>query len=427
MKKLTILLGALLICSVLIFSQNRESINGLVLYKSEVSSYDTLKNYLKKELNINLQVDYVVDDNEISEEHDFWEYPKVQLINKLNNNNIDLLLDIPNEYLRDSMKDEKLLKLDNYIDTRNIYPAIIDKSKEIGNGSMYFISPYFSSNFIMINENLFEKLNIPIPNEIKSWQDVLKILKDIKSSIKDNNISDIYPLSLGMNGTESFFQDFEVLTTPFNLSVKSEGTIYGDDKWMNVFSFFMNLYKDYGVHKTINTSDMFIDDKIAMKFIQGIEIMNYKDSMGKYKVFETPSYKGFEDKIYLNTTDISIPANAPNKENALKILNHFFSKEFANKGADGRLFGMYPFVSYVDKEILDKCRDFYNLKNPNVLYPDKSGYANKNEFILFNDYVNYQQSQREVIPNIINGKISIEDGFKEIKDRYSQTIKNISK
>lgn len=196
---------------------------------------------------------------------------------------------------------------------------------------------------------------------------------------------------------------------------------------MDVFAFFMNLYKDYGIHKTINTADMFIDDKIAMKFVQGIEIMNYKESMGKYKVFEIPSYKEFKDKIYLNTTDISIPANAPNKENALKILNHFLSKEFANKGVDGRLFGMYPFVSYVDKEILDKCRDFYNLKNPNVLYPDKPGYANKNEFILFNDYVNYQQSQREVIPNIINGKISIEDGFKEIKDRYSQTIKNISK
>lgn len=418
MKKIMMSLGVLLLFTLPLFHQNRESVNGLVLYESEVSSYDTLKKYLNEELDINLNVDYVIDDSETFEKSDFWEYSKTQLSKKLNDNKIDLLLDIPNEYLRDCIENEKLLKLDNSIDIHNIYPAIVDKSREVGNNSIYFISPYFSSNFIMINVQLFEELNIPVPNEIKSWQNVSEILSDVKSSIESNNIDNIYPLSLGINGIESFFQDFEVLTTPLNLSVKSGRTIYDDEKWIDVFSFFMNLYKEYGIHETINTPTMFVDDKIVMKFVQGSEITNYTNSMDKYKVFEVPSYKGFEDKVYINTVDISIPANAHNKENALKVLNHFLSKEFASTSVDGRLFGLYPFVSYIDDEILHKCSNFYNLNNPSILYPDKPGYANKHEFISFSDYVNYQQSQREVVPDIISGKISIEDGFNEIKKRY---------
>lgn len=223
-----------------------------------------------------------------------------------------------------------------------------------------------------------------------------------------------------MNGIESFFQDFEVVTRPLNLSVKSDGTIYNDEKWIDVFSFFMNLYKEYGVHKIVNTAEMFIDDKIVMKFVQGSEIINYKDFMDNYKVFQVPSYKGFEDKVSLETVDIAIPTNAPNKENALKAMKYLLSKEFAKEGVDSRLFGIYPFVSYIDEEIIDKYRNSYNLNNPNVLYPVKPGYANKHEFVLFNDYANYQSLQREVVPDIIRGKISIEEGFNKIKRRYSE-------
>ena len=108
MKKLIILFGILLICTIVIFSTNKENINGLVLYKSEVSSYDTLKKHLNQELGINLNVDYVIDENGTFEEYDFWEYSRVQLTNKLNENDIDLLLDIPNEYLRDYIKNENI-------------------------------------------------------------------------------------------------------------------------------------------------------------------------------------------------------------------------------------------------------------------------------------------------------------------------------
>ena len=423
MKKIIILLGVLIICTVVIFSQdkesvNEESVNGLVLYKSEVSSYGTLKTYLSTELGVNLEIDYAVDDSEIINDSDFWEYSRIQLTNKLKNNNVDLLLDIPNEYLRDYIENESLLKLDDYINIDTIHPAVVDKSRKIGNGSIYFISPYFSSDFLMVNTKLFDELKVPIPSEIKFWQDVPKILSNIKTSIEDNGIEDIYPLSLGMNGIESFFQDFEVLTAPLDLSIKSGRNIYGDERWLSVFSFFMDLYKEYGVHETIDTMDMFLDDKIVMKFVQGPEIMRYKDFMDKYKIFEVPSYEGFEDKVFLNTTDISIPLNAPNKENALNVLNHFFSKEFANKGIKSRLFGIYPFVSYVDDGILDKYRELYNLNEPSVIYSDKPGYANKHEFILFNDYFNYQEVQREVVPDIIRGNISIEDGFHKIKSKY---------
>ena len=133
MKKVIAFLTVIFIFVLIVLFQNsKETINGLVLYESEVSTYNDLRKHLKKELNINLKIDYIVDDNKIAEFDDFWKYTMEQLEIKLKTDNIDLLLDIPNEYLREYIDNDKLLRLDNYIDTSNIYTSILDKSKAIG-------------------------------------------------------------------------------------------------------------------------------------------------------------------------------------------------------------------------------------------------------------------------------------------------------
>lgn len=422
MRKKIVILGFIFVCILIIGIQvNKETVNGLVMYKSEVSTYNNLKNHLRKELNINLNIDYVVDDSDMAKFDDFWGDTRSQLEVKLNDENIDILLDIPNEYLRGYIDENKLLKLDNYVDTQNVYTSILDKYKEIGNGNIYFISPYFSTNFLMINTEVFDRLNINPPNEIIYWQDIVNILEKIKYSIEENNRYEIYPLSLGINGIESFFQDFESLIRPLNLPIKSNNRIYENEDLYDVFSFFMNLYKDYGISKEIYTPELFINDKIAIKFVQGSELFIYEDYMDKYKVFEVPSYRGFEKQNFLGTLDISVLQSTKNKESSLKLLNYLMSKEFAYKNINEYLFGGYdikPFASYFDKEIIDKYKDKYNLDNPEVIYSNKPGYENIDDFKMFGDYANFQQASREVVPNIINGKISIEDGFDDIKKRY---------
>lgn len=422
MKKVAILIGVFLIILGMVFHNNKQTVRGLVLYKSEVSNYNSLKNDLKKEIGVNLKIDYLIDEYDIPDNYDLWKYTSEQLTNKLNTGNIDLLLDVPNEYLRDHIENKNLLKLDKFLNNDNIYPAIIDKSKKIGNGNIYFISPYFQTNFIMINTDIFNQLDVPVPKEIKSWDNVLDILSDVKSSIIEKN-KDIYPLSLGMNGIESFFQDFEVLTRNSNIPIKSNNNIYEDEKWVDIFSFFMTLYRDYGIHDEIYTPELFIDDKIAVKFVQGSEIDMYKDSMKKFKVFEVPSYKDFKDEVYLQTVDVSIPSNSKHIDSTLKVLNYFFSEEFNNKSIDEPLFGMYPFVSYIDNKIIEKYEKKYKLDNPSVIYSDKPGYANKHEFVLFDDYAAFQQSSREVIPNIINKSTNVKDGLNDINKKYLEYLK----
>ena len=420
MKKI-FFLPILLTCLIIFLFQHKENVNALVMYKSEVLNYNILKKYLKDELDINLKIDYIVDDKKEIDNYDIWEDTKEQLKNKLKDNKFDLLLDIPNEYLREFIEDKKLLKLDDKINIENIYPSIIDKSRKIGDGNMYFISPYFSNNFLLLNKNVFKNLELNIPSEIKSWNDILEISSKIKSKIEYHKYTDIYPLAFGMNGLESFFQDFEVLTRPLNLPIKSNNTIYDDKKWFDVFSFFMNLYKEYSIDKEVYTPQLFLNDKIAIKFVKGLEMDLYKDSMSNYEVYEIPSYKGFKNQIFLETLDISIPQNSLNKELALKILNHILSKEFAYKSLNENFFGeynIYPFVSYIDNNILDEYKNKYNLKNSNIIYPNKDGFSNINDFSSINDYILFQEASREVIPNIILNKISIEDGLLEIKKRY---------
>lgn len=399
----------------------RETVKGLVLLKSNVENYKALQDMVKKEYNIKLKIDYAADELDYNIEDDFWKFINNKLDEKLKNEDIDLLLDIPNEYLTELINNDKLLKLDDYIETENIYTAIIDKSKKIGNGNIYFVSPSFSTNFLMVNKQLAKELDISIPDDISTWSDFEKVLRNSKIKLNDNKINDIYPLAFGINGKESFFQDFEILTRTSKLPIKSDGIIYENEEWNEHFSFFMNLYKNYSIDKEIYTPDLFNDNKILFKITNGTELDLYKDNFEKYEILKVPQFNENADIAYLETSDFSIMKEGKNKDNSLKVLNYLMGKDFAKYSVESTYsIGNKPLVSYIDEDIIDIYNNKYNIKDSKAIYGYKNGYAHNEEFPTFDEYCEFQRINRDIINKIINGSIDIYDGFDEIKKQQNK-------
>ncbi|MGF9912839.1 extracellular solute-binding protein [Paenibacillus ehimensis] len=90
--------------------------------------------------------------------------------------------------------DGKLYQLDDVIrqdkfDVENILPSVIEQIKAKGNGNIYGLAPFFYSQALFYNKDLFEKYGVPLPKNKMSWDEVLDLAKRFpKDGQGDNRI-----------------------------------------------------------------------------------------------------------------------------------------------------------------------------------------------------------------------------------------------
>ena len=97
--------------------------------------------------NFKINYKYIFDDTKSNfSTSNLWKDIELFLADESNLRDIDVLFDIPYEYLSYLIKDNKLVDLTNKIDKStldNTYYPIIDISKKAGGGNIYFLSPTY--------------------------------------------------------------------------------------------------------------------------------------------------------------------------------------------------------------------------------------------------------------------------------------------
>lgn len=426
-KKLTklIILLVLIILPILISILNfrNEKINALVLYKSDLEQLQDISSDITANTNIKINYKYMFDDTKDDfDSSNLWKDIENFLSEESNLKDIDVLFNIPYEYKSDLIKNQKLVDLTNKIDKNileNTYKPIIDVSKNAGGGKIFFLSPAYSTQFIITDKNFISKSS----KEYILWDE---INEELKKKEKGCNI-----ISYGPGGLDGISTDLEILLVGLSRNFIEEGKIYTDQKLENEFEKLITIYKDYGYKKTYaddmdeNGISIYNDEVLARVIYppQLEEFISQKD-MSNYTIYPSPTFDGLESTVNIRfNINYSILSSSKKENKSLKVLSYIMSKKFSEKIIKEEL--IIPsgeFASYIDSDTKELYNKKFNLENTNFIYSGTKGALNKNQFTL-KEYYTYHKVNSEIIPEIIEGKISIEDGISKIKKEFVKELK----
>lgn len=214
----------------------------MVLYRSSIDELAPLSSDITENTNIKINYKYILMIQKAIFDFKFMERYWTFLADESNLRDIDVLFDIPYEYLSYLIKDNKLVDLTNKIDKStldNTYYPIIDISKKAGGGNIYFLSPTYSTQFIAIDKE-FMQLNNSL---FVTWNDIYERVEEEEegSSI----------ISYGPGGIMGISTDLEILLMSMSPDFIENGDIYGDKELVGELKKLISLYKNYGYKKTI--------------------------------------------------------------------------------------------------------------------------------------------------------------------------------
>lgn len=413
---------------------NKDNVNMLVLFKSDIEKYEDFNEKLKNDVNITLNFDYLIDDQEFTE--NLWSTIETELNKKLKNDNIDIIGSIPTPYLYKPIKNKQLESFEQYLvkdkfNLSNIHQPIVNISRKVGNGEIFFLAPSFNNKMLVINNDIFNKLKIDVPTKPLTWSEVYNLSLLINK--KSENLEDIYPISLGPGGKNGLFMDFELLTSVRELPLlDNSSNIYPDEEWASLINQFVKLYQTNGEdNKLVTIDDMFFQGKVGMKILYPKDLnvlyrkystqeLGFKLANFKYTVLPAPVFNDNKNITYIDIQNLAISKNSKKKDLAWKTIKYAMSKEYANFMANSeRNAFMGKFTSYKDDKILRIYSKKYNGINPEFFYSGTEG-PTKPEDFTEEKYVYYHELARKYFPDMIENKLTVERGVETIQADFKK-------
>ncbi|MFJ7309747.1 ABC transporter substrate-binding protein [Peribacillus frigoritolerans] len=414
---------------------NKNNVNMLVLFKSDIEKYEDFNEKLKSDKKINLDFDYLIDDDEYYT-GDLWSAIEIGLNEKLKNEDIDIIANIPTPYLYEPIKNKQLESFEKYLDKdkfniSNIYQPIVDISKKAGNGEIFFLSPSFNNKMLVINNDIFNKLKINVPTNTLTWSEVYDLSLLINKKGKD--FEDIYPISLGPGGKSGLFMDFELLTSVRELSLlDNSSNIYPNKEWITLIDQFVKLFKTNGESNKLDSiDDMFFQGKVGMKILYPKDLnvlynkystqeLGFKLANFEYTVLPAPEFDDKKNITYIDMKNLAISKNSKKKDLAWKTIKYAMSKDYASFMANSeRNAFMGKFTSYKDDEILKIYSKKYEGINPEFFYSGTEG-PTKPEDFTEEKYVYYHKLARKYFPDMIENKLTVEKGIEKIRNDFKK-------
>jgi ABC-type glycerol-3-phosphate transport system substrate-binding protein len=347
-------------------------------------------------------------------------------------NKSDLIVDMPSNYISTLVKNNTLVRLNQYIKKDNInirkyYSPVINLSKRIGHGYLVSLSPTFNTTFLGINEDIFKKYNVPVPQKEITWDQLEKAAKEIKKNSRDS-LPTIYPISFGPGAKSSFFIDYNVLSLPIQQPIiNSKNLVYSGSDWHKNISLFTRLFRLYGLQDA--SDEEFFHGKVAMKIMYTSDLSTYLNKNNwttlfkkfHLKIIPAPIYTNEPDMTYIRSNNnLLIPKISKHKEKAWKIIKYVMSKQFALKNLKKKHIFYGDFMTYYDKDTLKIYKKRYKGVDPKVFYFGKEAPQ-----IFSYNYQNYDLVENltsRYFYQMLDGTLSVNQAIEYINRDYRNQL-----
>ncbi|QGQ99437.1 extracellular solute-binding protein [Paenibacillus psychroresistens] len=327
---------------------------------------------------------------------------------------------------------ESLIRKDKF-NLEGIAPTVIDTIKAMSGGRLYGLSPFFSSQAIYYNIDLFDRIGVTYPKDQMNWEEVLQLAQRFPTTDGD---SKIYGLMLNR---------YDV--NPYNAALQigyAQGLSYYDaenmkmtihtNAWSKVFQLTIDALKTGAIFQNVGGNgftpglsneevikqDPFFSGKIAM-------IISTNDYRSELKRAETnlgeqmPEWDLVTVPIDLSNPDTgnaiwiediaTIRAQSSNLQAAWSFVSYINSDEFARVASKASINGSMPTrTAYIKDEKGHHLEAFYALKP----YPNTIQGSDK---IPQNFYQTFETIARQEITAVYEGRKTIDEALFILQQR----------
>jgi len=379
MKKLSIILVILtLLLSVPFLWKVNNDNKRMVIGVMNDQQIELYKNYFRENNILHCPYEFKCIANDLPESKDPFQYTLEDIKNGFLQNEYDMIIGIDEDYILPLLDDRIFYDMGGMILNKNVSPCIKNFCKKHTQKEIYYIPSAISNiRVLLINNDIFSKLNISIPKTQLSLEDFVDLCYLVDEKLKQNNMTDYYALSLGSAIDEYLSDDIYKLLLPLKDSIGNEHLYI--ENYLKLVSLAKQVSysrKDIGYQLPLDFA--FKDGKTAMKICTTFELYNFlhfdqpfQDTDYRITEFDFSTLPvPFVNKTY-NYTNAEIKVMCINKTSpyidyGTKIAKFFFSKEHAINTLQFKnpfTQNIISFPLYIDNDIQTSLQDLYHYSN----------------------------------------------------------------
>lgn len=358
----------------------------------------------------------------------------------------DVLVFHSPDLFKEWANDGKLYKLDEVIrqdkfDTENIVPSVMELIKSKGDGNIYGLAPYFYSQALFYNKDLFEQYGVPLPKNKMSWEEVLQLAQRFpKDGQGDKRIYGFARNSADWSvyGSENKALHYYLMrqigaTSGMSDIDPDKGVTLQTEGWKHALSLAAAALKSGAVYTgktgempaSANSEeerlkqDLFVTGKIAMTIESPYMIGNILQAKEKLKDVAPVNWDVVTVPVDPKNPDASssfdvseifaVNANSSSPRAAWELVKYVNSDEMARLLSKTENFGFLSRTAYV------KERDGRSLEPFYMLNMSDSGLMNGDEKIPPEFHDPYGEMAGIEIQAVIDGKKSVDEALRTIQ------------
>ncbi|WP_435924854.1 ABC transporter substrate-binding protein [Paenibacillus sp. DYY-L-2] len=338
---------------------------------------------------------------------------------------------------------DSLSTRDNY-NLDGFVPGLVDQFRELGGGSLYGLTPSFSSKAIFYNKDLFKKNNIDLPSDGMSWYDIIDLAR--RFSTEGDKQTRVY----GYSGGDVYEAPMDLVILIDKMSQAEGLSIVNTDKmqvtidtdaWKKVIQTAIKAEKSGAIFNSMDelftsgTNEEFYD---SQPFLMGRSAMhigsvtslalmnNFKNNVNDYVPFELGIAAGPADPLdptstYVTPGDIlAINIASVNQDAAWEFIKYVCGEDYARASSESNelLLGQQLLLSregYMTDYEGTSLEPFYSLK---LKFPRRSNDWYKLPDQFFNDFATILSRELEPVKK---GQNSLDEAVATVESE-AQTL-----
>ncbi|MCG7410039.1 extracellular solute-binding protein [Paenibacillus sp. ACRRX] len=404
-----------------------------VMYWDEEQFYRSFGNYFSiKYQNVDFEV---VSMNSMFEQNQEKENekkdPDQRLLEFIDKEKPDVIM-LSQEQISKLVEKGKLYNLDpiiaqEQVDMKDMLPGMIDMFRELGGGGLYGMAPYYYTQVVYYNADLFKKQGIDLPKHKMSWEELLNLAARFNQGSGEDQM---YGIANQFSDSSQLLMNIAQASNLQVLDARGEKVLLNSDGWKHSFKLVADAIRNkaYKAAKPDSNGNYMGSDQ--NEFMQGKAAMALESSWYANNIVNMNRYgnnkelKPFEwgmvtmpvnpakpdESPYISFYNIfAIHQDSPNKRLAWEFLKFMNGPEMA-KAASKTISGELPTRTTYFKEISGKSAEAFTMLKPSSAAINMYR-AFENNKVPQDFYGNLNTSILKAIDDIVGNKASVDEAL----------------